>query len=295
MANVAKKWKETNGVRKNKFHCNRGATTSKAHTAVKIAPNYSGQLLFPDASRSVPVAQSLTKNDAKRKAYIDEIKSDYSALKGKYSNRQNTKLIPIEDARKNAPKTNFEIETPVPKIMGRRLLKDFPLEKLVKTIDWSPFFRSWDLAGKYPEILKDNIVGSQASDLFNDGNKLLDKIVKRKLLVADGLFGIFPARRTDHEDITIYSDESLTRKILTWYGVRQQSKKPRDEKNKCLADYVSPLNQDRKDYLGVFFVTINGSHKLAEEFEKQDDDYNSIMVKALADNLLSPLLNIYIS
>ncbi len=264
-----------------------GATTSKAHTAVKIAPYYSGPIIWvPDASRSVPVAQVLTSNASEKKEYLNRVKTDYEKIEKKYANKNKVQIVSIEEARENSFKSDFTLTTPTPKILGKRLLKDFPLAKLIETIDWSPFFRSWDLAGTFPDILDDKIVGNQARSLFKDGKELMDKIVNRKLLTANGLFGLYPARKTDFEDITFFRDENLNTELFTWCGLRQQSKKLRNEKNKCLADFVSPISLSRKDYLGIFFVTIDGAKTLSEQFEKDGDDYSAIMVKALADRFV---------
>ena len=288
MSNVAREMERDEWCRSRKIPLLiGGATTSKVHTAVKIAPHYSGPIIWiPDASRAVPVAQVLTSNEKEKKLYIDKNESAYVSLRDKHSKRNKIPIISLSEARTNSPKIDFNIKTPTPKILGRRLLKSFPLEKLLETIDWGPFFRSWDLAGKYPDILKDKIVGEQAKKLFEDAKLLLAKIVSKKTLSADGIFSIFPARRTDSEDITLFSDESLNQKLFTWHGLRQQTKKPRKQKNKCLADFVSHENDDRKDYLGVFFVTINGTDHIAKAFEDAGDDYSAIMMKALADRFV---------
>ena len=288
MSNVAKEMERDEWCRSRKIPLLiGGATTSKVHTAVKIAPHYSGPIIWiPDASRAVPVAQVLTSNENEKKLYIEKNESAYESLREKYSRRNKLEVISLEEARKNSLKANFTIKTPTPKVIGRRLLKSFPLEKLIETIDWSPFFRSWDLAGKYPDILTDKIVGDQAKKLFSDAKSLLKKIVSRKMLSADGVFSIFPARRTDCEDITLFSDESLSQKLFTWHGLRQQTKKPRNQSNKCLSDFVSHKDNDRKDYLGVFFVTVNGADKIAKDFDDAGDDYSAIMIKALADRLV---------
>ena len=288
MSNVAKEMERDEWCRSRKIPLLiGGATTSKVHTAVKIAPHYSGPIIWiPDASRAVPVAQVLTANEDEKKLYIEKNESAYVSLRDKHSKKNKIEVISLEEARKNSLKIDFSLKTPAPKVIGKRILKSFPLEKLIETIDWSPFFRSWDLAGKYPDILNDKIVGEQSKKLFSDAKLMLNKIVSRKMLSADGVFSIFPARRTDCEDITLFSDESLNRKLFTWHGLRQQTKKPRKQKNKCLSDFVSHIDDDRKDYLGVFFVTVNGADKVAREFEDAGDDYSAIMIKALADRFV---------
>ena len=166
------------------------------------------------------------------------------------------------------------------------MLKSFPLEQLVDYIDWTPFFKAWDLAGKYPDILSDEIVGEEAGKLFKDAKNLLNRLVKKNDLKAHGIFAIYPARKTGPEDLTIFADESLKKELFTWIGLRQQTKKSNGAKNKCLADFVKPITDNEKDYLGIFFVTIDGTEKLTSSLEKKLDDYQSIRVKALADRLV---------
>ncbi|OUW04206.1 MAG: methionine synthase [Betaproteobacteria bacterium TMED156] len=288
MTNVAKEMERDDWCRSKKLPLLiGGATTSKIHTAVKITPFYSGPIIWvPDASRAVPVAQVLTANESEKKSYLSKTESDYFSLRAKHLKKKTTKIISLEDARKNSIEINFNLKTPKPNILGKRLLKNFPLEKLVETIDWSPFFRSWDLAGKFPDILVDKVVGEQAKKLFDDAKEMLNEIVNKKYLSANAIFAIYPARRTQFEDITLFSDENLNNKLLTWHGLRQQTKKPRNEKNKCLADFVSHVENQRKDYLGVFFVTISGAEKLSKLYDSRNDDYSSIMIKALADRFV---------
>ena len=166
------------------------------------------------------------------------------------------------------------------------MLKSFPLEQLVDYIDWTPFLKLWDLAGKFPDILSDDIVGEEASKLFKDAESLLSRLVKKKDLKAHGIFAIYPARKTGPEDLTVFADENLNKELFTWIGLRQQTKKSNGAKNKCLADFVKPITYNEKDYLGIFFVTIDGTEKLASILEEKLDDYQSIMVKALADRLV---------
>ena len=262
-----------------------GATTSRIHTAVKIAPHYSGPVIWvPDASRSVPVAQALTSDAAQKGAYLGEVIRDYAKLRERHAAKAAAKMLTLDQARAHAPAIEMT-PAPVPKAMGRRMLKSYPLEELVETIDWTPFFQTWDLAGPYPAILEDAVVGEQARQVYADGKAMLAKLIDGRKLTANGVFALLPARRTGPEDITIYADESLATSVLTWHGLRQQTEKPSGEFNKCLADYVAPLEANLPDYVGCFAVGVHGADTLAADFEGKGDDYNAILVKALADRL----------
>ncbi|MFZ9996874.1 MAG: methionine synthase [Burkholderiaceae bacterium] len=262
-----------------------GATTSRVHTAVKIAPHYSGPVIWvPDASRSVPVAQSLTSDADQKTKYLGEVLQDYAKLRERHAAKQAAKIISLDQARANSPKVELT-PAPTPKAIGRRVLKSYPLEELVDTIDWTPFFQTWDLAGPYPAILEDEVVGQQAQQVYADGKAMLAKLIKERKLTANGVVVLLPARRTAPEDITLYSDESLNTPVLTWHGLRQQTEKPSGEANKSLADYVAPKEADVPDYLGCFAVGVDGAEALAKSYEAKGDDYNAIMVKALADRL----------
>jgi 5-methyltetrahydrofolate--homocysteine methyltransferase len=264
-----------------------GATTSRVHTAVKIAPHYSGPVIWvPDASRSVPVAQSLTTDAVQRGAYLGEVMRDYQKLRERHAAKTAAVVLKLEEARANAPVIDFaQTPPPKPKTMGRRLLKGYDLNELVDTIDWTPFFQTWDLAGPFPAILDDDVVGVQARQVYADAKAMLAKLVAQRKLIANGVFGLYPARRTAPEDITLYADETLSQPLLTWVGLRQQTKKPTGEPNKALADYVAPSEAGQPDYLGCFAVSIHGADTLAADYEKKGDDYNAILVKALADRL----------
>ncbi len=263
-----------------------GATTSRVHTAVKIAPHYSGPVIWvPDASRSVPVAQSLTSDDAQKGAYLGSVFKDYEVLRARHANKAAPKLIALEAARARAATIDFSADAPTPRALGRRILKNVPLADLVETIDWGPFFQTWDLAGPFPAILDDEVVGVQARQLYADGRAMLQKLVKDQSLKAHAAFGLLPARRTAPEDITLYSDDSLQSPVLVWHGLRQQTEKPGDEPNKCLADFVAPADAGVKDYLGCFAVGIHGADALASRYRDRGDDYNAILVQALADRL----------
>ena len=262
-----------------------GATTSRIHTAVKIAPHYTGPVIWvPDASRSVPVAQALTSDAAQKGAYLGDVFRDYAKLRERHAAKAAVKMLTLDQARAHAPAIQIQ-PAPVPKAMGRRVLKSYPLEDLVPTIDWTPFFQTWDLAGPFPAILEDAVVGEQAQQVYADGKAMLAKLIEGRKLSANGVFALLPARRTAPEDITIYSDESLSTPVLTWHGLRQQTHKPSGEFNKCLADYVAPIDADVADYLGCFAVSVHGADALAQAYEAKGDDYNAILVKALADRL----------
>ena len=264
-----------------------GATTSRVHTAVKIAPHYSGPVIWvPDASRSVPVAQSLTGGDDESKgAYLGQHFRDYQALRERHARKTAAKLLTLDQARANATPVDFSLTAPTPRALGRRVLKNFPLEQLVPHIDWTPFFQTWDLAGPYPAILDDEIVGEQARQVFADGQAQLKKLVEGRKLTAHGVIQLLPARRIAPEDIAFYADESLGEPALVWHGLRQQTEKPGQEPNKSLADTVAPIELGQPDYAGCFAVCVQGAEPLAQEAEARGDDYTAIMVKALADRL----------
>ncbi|NBW00908.1 MAG: methionine synthase [Betaproteobacteria bacterium] len=264
-----------------------GATTSRVHTAVKIAPNYSGPVIWvPDASRSVPVAQSLTSDAAQKGAYLGELMRDYQKLRERHAAKTAAPLLTLEQARANSPRIDFVANPPpTPKALGRRILKSYDLNELVDTIDWTPFFQTWDLAGPFPAILDDAVVGAQARQVYADGKAMLAKLLSQRKLSANGVFGLFAAQRSGPEDITLYSDESRQHPILTWVGLRQQTQKPSGEFNKSLADFVADKSSGVADYLGCFAVCIQGAEQLAKDYESRGDDYNAILVKAIADRL----------
>jgi len=262
-----------------------GATTSKAHTAVKIAPlsNYP-VIHVNDASRAVTVVSNLLSEDS-HKSYVAGIRSDYDQFREKFLQRSERKTyLPIEEARKNALQLNWDDYEPVkPKNKGAHTLQDFPLEKLIPYIDWTPFFRSWDLHGKYPEILADPVVGSQATELFADAQQMLEKIVAEKWLEARARFGLFPAN-SEGDDIHIYDPEQEEQQISSWLTLRQQLQKKAGSSNLALADFIAPKSAGYRDYCGAFCVTTGfGTQEKAAAFEAENDDYSSIMIKALAD------------
>ncbi|RTY89720.1 methionine synthase [Flavobacterium sp. RSP46] len=259
-----------------------GATTSRAHTAVKIAPQYRETVIHVnDASRAVTVAGSLLNKD--KKIYASDIRAEYDAFRETFLNRSRDKnFLTIEQARKNKLQLDWENFTPVkPKIIGEQTI-EVDLDVLVPYIDWTPFFRTWELFGKYPAILTDTVVGEQATSVFADANEMLEVILKEKKLTAKGIYGIFPANQVNDDDIEL-SDENgkVLEKFLT---LRQQSQKTKGAPNIALSDFIAPKDSGKTDYMGAFCVTTGfGVDEWAAEFERDLDDYNSIMVKALAD------------
>ncbi|MDD0840316.1 methionine synthase [Curvibacter sp. HBC61] len=267
-----------------------GATTSRVHTAVKIAPHYEGPVVYvPDASRSVSVAQSLLSDNAQ--GYVDEINADYDKVRQQHANKKQTPLWPLAKIRANKTPLDWAAYTPpVPKFIGRRVFKNFDLAELAKYIDWGPFFQTWDLAGPYPAILDDEIVGVEARKVFEDGQRMLQKIIDGRWLNASAVMGIYPAQRVGDDDIALYTDEGRSQVALTWYGLRQQTEKQAVDgvmrPSRCLADFVAPQDSGRADYVGVFAVTAGlGVEKREQAFMDQHDDYSAIMLKALADRL----------
>lgn len=269
-----------------------GATTSKAHTAVKIAPHYQHTVVhINDASRAVTVVGDLLqKNNA---VYKSQIREEYDKFREQFLNRTRDKEYrTLEEARARKFNINWN-ETTIskPKQLGIQVLQDLDLSKLIDFIDWTPFFRSWDLHGKYPEILNDEVVGKQATELFADAQKLLKQILHEKLLKAKAIFGLFPANTVDDDDIEVKrisneNDEIKNTKTFKFLTLRQQLQKRDELPNFALSDFIAPKDSGIQDYMGAFCVCTGfGTQELANEFEKNNDDYNSIMIKALADRL----------
>ena len=261
-----------------------GATTSRVHTAVKIAPNYSGPVIYvPDASRSVGVATNLLSDQSQ--AYLDEVAKEYDQVRERHANRKELPIISIEQARASKPVIDWSSYTPPrPKFIGRRTFKNYDLAELAKFIDWTPFFQTWSLFGQYPAILDDKVVGEQARKVFADGQAMLRKIIEGRWLTANGVIAFYPANTVNDDDIEIYTDDSRTEVLLTWRNLRQQGVKREGVDNKCLADFIAPKSSGVADYIGMFAVTGGlGIEKREAEFERQNDDYSSIMLKALAD------------
>jgi 5-methyltetrahydrofolate--homocysteine methyltransferase len=267
-----------------------GATTSRVHTAVKIAPHYDGPVVYvPDASRSVSVASSLLSDESASK-FIQDLRDDYERIRLQHANRKVAPTISLEAARQNREKIDWSTYTPEkPKFIGRRVFKNFALSEIAKFIDWTPFFQTWDLAGKFPAILEDEVVGVEAKKVFADAQALLDKLIKGQWLQADGVVAFYPAN-TVGDDIVLYSDEAREHPAFVWHNLRQQSERPVVDgvkrPNRCLADYVAPRDSGLADYVGCFAVTTgHGVEKKVTEFQAKNDDYNAIMLKALADRL----------
>ncbi|MCX2832989.1 methionine synthase [Microbulbifer thermotolerans] len=266
-----------------------GATTSKAHTAVKIDPQYrrSQAVYVADASRAVGVASQLI-SDELRPAFVEKVRDEYEKVRTRTANRRpNGTRLSYEEAVAAAPKFDWHSYTPaVPRRLGVTVIDDFPLEKLVDTIDWTPFFISWDLAGKFPAILKDKVVGEAATDLFNNAQRMLQQIIDQKLLKARAVFGLWPANSIG-DDIIVFKDESRTEELARLHHMRQQvQKRGGDGFCRSLADFVAPVDSGVGDYVGGFAVTTgHGADELAADYQAKHDDYNAIMVKALADRL----------
>ena len=259
-----------------------GATTSRAHTAVKIAPEYKETVVHVnDASRAVTVASNLLQAETKE-SYVKAIREEYDKLRDGYLNRSRDKNFhSIEEARKNKLKLDWDNFTPVkPNFIGTKTV-EVELSELVDFIDWTPFFNSWELYGKYPAILRDEIVGEQATNLFADAQEMLQQIVSEKWLIAKGILGIFPANTINDDDIELITNN---RQPITFLTLRQQSQKTAGAPNIALSDFIAPKDSGKQDYIGCFCVTTGfGVDEKAAEFEKQLDDYNSILVKALGD------------
>lgn len=265
-----------------------GATTSKAHTAVKIAPELNSSVIHVnDASRAVTVAGSLLNHESSA-GYKQSIRQEYTTFRDKFLDRQETKEhIDLKTARDRKLHLDWEKFNPfIPNTLGIKVIDNQDLDALVPYIDWSPFFRSWDLHGRYPEILNDNVVGEQATELFADAQGILSKILDKKLLTAKAVFGLFPANSVGDDDIEVYTNESRDKVAVKFLTLRQQLKKREGKTNVALADFIAPKKSHKSDYIGAFCVTAGfGTAELAKQYEDSNDDYNAIMVKALADRL----------
>jgi 5-methyltetrahydrofolate--homocysteine methyltransferase len=271
-----------------------GATTSRVHTAVKIEPNYqSGATVYvTDASRAVGVCSNLLSNTL-RDEYVAGIKSDYVTAREQHESKKGRAVyVALAEARARGVKTDWKnYVPPKPWLMGVQKFSAYPLGKIAEYIDWTPFFQAWELAGRYPKILQDEVVGEEARKLFVDAQAMLKKIIQEKWLTANAVFCLFPANSVSvnggaGDDIEIYTDESRKKVAMTWHNLRQQTKKPADIPNYCLADYIAPKESGVADYIGAFAVTTGiGIDARVAEFEQQNDDYNAIMLKALADRL----------
>ncbi len=273
-----------------------GATCSRVHTAVKISPHYEGPVVYvPDASRSVSVAQSLLSEQAAK--YIDELNTDYDKVRHQHANKKQTPMWPLAKARANKTPIDWAAHQPtVPKFIGRRVFKNFDLGELAKYIDWGPFFQTWDLAGPFPAILKDDVVGTEAVRVYADGQRMLKRLIEGRWLTANGVVALYPANTVNDDDIEFYTDETRSEVAMTWYGLRQQTEKQEIDgvmrPSRCLADFVAPKTDASgkptglKDYAGLFAVTAGiGVDKKEKYFLDDLDDYSAIMLKSIADRL----------
>lgn len=264
-----------------------GATTSKAHTAVKIDPEYTNAVVHVnDASRAVTVVGNLLQKE-NQQSYIQNLKIEYEDFRKKFLKRTKHKeYLSLQEARNNRLELDWDQFSPVtPQSPGVKVIQNLPLEELLPFLDWTPFFRSWDLHGKYPDILQDEVIGEQARAVFDDAQRMLEEIVLAKKLVAKAVFGLFPANTVDSDDIAVLDWESK-KEIARFRTLRQQLKKYKGKPNIALADFIAPKETGKQDYIGCFCVSTGfGSDKLSKNFEEKLDDYNAIMVKALADRL----------
>ncbi|MGH8752830.1 MAG: methionine synthase, partial [Burkholderiales bacterium] len=264
-----------------------GATTSRVHTAVKIEPGYNGATIWvPDASRSVGVCSNLL-SDEQRSGYIAGVKQEYEKVRVQHREKKGQPLLKLVEARKNSLKTDWKhYIPPKPGFIGLKMFKDYPLQELAPCIDWTPFFQTWEISGRYPAILKDEVVGEAARNLFQDAQMMLKLIIAEKWLKANAVIGLFPANSVNSDDIEIYADESRTETAMTFHNLRQQNVKPQGNPNQCLADFIAPRDSGVKDYIGAFAVTSGiGIDSRVKAYEEKHDDYNAIMLKALADRL----------
>ncbi|OYU10382.1 MAG: methionine synthase [Comamonadaceae bacterium PBBC1] len=270
-----------------------GATCSRVHTAVKIAPNYTGPVVYvPDASRSVGVAQGLLSEQAAK--FIADLNNDYDKVREQHANKKQTPMWTLAQARANKTPIDWSQGVPAaPKFIGRRVFKNYDLAEIAQYIDWGPFFQTWDLAGPFPAILDDEVVGEQARKVFADGQAMLQKIIDGRWVTANAVLGLYPANSVNDDDIALYTDASRQQVAMTWRGLRQQTEKQRIEgvmrPSRCLADFVAPQGT-APDHVGVFAVTAGiGADKRAAAFEAAHDDYSAIMLKSLADRLAEAL------
>jgi 5-methyltetrahydrofolate--homocysteine methyltransferase len=264
-----------------------GATTSRVHTAVKIAPHYEGPVVYvPDASRSVGVCSELL-SDERAAKFIAEMTADYVRVREQHASKKKAVLVPLAQARANKTPIDWDAYVPPkPKFLGRRVFRNYDLAELAACIDWTPFFQTWDLAGKFPEILRDPLVGDSATRVLSDGKRMLQRLIEGRWLQAHGAIGLYAAQQVNDDDIALFADEARTQPLMTWHGLRLQTERPVIDgvrrPNRCLADYVSPRGDD---HAGMFAVGIHGVEKKEAQFLADHDDYSAIMLKALADRL----------
>ena len=273
-----------------------GATTSRVHTAVKISPHYEGPVVYvPDASRSVSVCSDLL-SDERAKAYVAELNADYVRVREQHANKKATPLVSLAQARANKTPIDWAgYQAPAPKFTGRRVFRNQDLAEIAACIDWAPFFQTWDLAGPYPAILTDEVVGESARRVHSDGKRMLKRLIEGRWLTANGVIGLYPANTVNDDDIEIYTDASRSEVLMTWRGLRMQTVRPIVDgadgqkitrPNRCLADFIAPKESGVADHIGLFAVTAGlGIEKKEKQFLGDHDDYSAIMLKALADRL----------
>lgn len=268
-----------------------GATCSRVHTAVKISPNYEGPVVYvPDASRSVGVCSDLL-SDGRAAAFISELKADYDKVRKLHAGKKAVPLVTLAEARANKARVDWSAYAPPkPKFLGRRVFKNYDLAELAACIDWAPFFQTWDLAGAYPAILSDAVVGESARRVLDDGRQMLKRLIEGRWLTANGAIGLFPANTVDDDVVEVYADESRSEVLLRWAPLRMQTLRPVvdgvQRPNRSLADFIAPKASGVADYIGLFAVTAGiGAEKKEKQFQDAQDDYSGIMFKALADRL----------
>jgi len=264
-----------------------GATTSRVHTAVKIAPNYTNgpTVYVPDASRAVGVVTNLLSTEH-RDAYVADVANDYVKIRAQHAGKRGPKLIALAAARANAFASDWSsYQPPAPTFIGRRVLRDAPLHEIASFIDWGPFFQAWELSGAYPAILDDALVGEAARNLLAEGQAMLAQIVDERWLTADGVAGFWPAAAVG-DDIVLWTDEARATPLFCWRNLRQQNERPAGKPNYCLADFVAPATTGRRDYVGAFAVTTGGGvDARVAAYKAANDDYSALMLKSLADRL----------
>jgi 5-methyltetrahydrofolate--homocysteine methyltransferase len=269
-----------------------GATTSRVHTAVKISPHYEGPVAYvPDASRSVGVCSDLL-SDERAARFIAELKADYDKVRALHAQRKATPLVSLAAARANPTPLDWSAyDPPRPRVLGRRVFRNHDLAEIAACIDWTPFFQTWDLAGRYPDILQDEIVGDSARKVYEDAQRMLKRIVEGRWLQCHGVMALLPAQSVG-DDIEIYADQACAERgqaTMVWRGLRLQSERPVVEgvkrPNRCLSDFVAPAGSGRRDHIGLFAVSCQGVEKKEAQFLAERDDYGAIMLKALADRL----------
>jgi len=267
-----------------------GATTSKAHTAVKILPEYDEPIIWvKDASRAVGVAQNLI-STANRAGFVQKTRAEYEAVRERYLGRQSqTSWLSLADARANRAQLNTDTIAPAPVISGVQIMDNISIREIRDYIDWSPFFSAWELNGAYPRILNDPHKGKEAQKIFDEAQSWLDKIIAENWFTAKAVFGLFPAASTDNDSVIVYADESRSNELDRFHFVRQQQDKKDSRANLCLSDFIAPEASNISDHIGGFAVGIFGAEEKAKACEAEHDDYAAIMIKVLADRLAEAL------